>query len=95
MTFPNHWTIVTGLYPGFNGRLLIVNFYLLIKKSFKLKFFIGIVGNTVYDPDLDIKMNLLSGPGNLEVVWWNTTDPIWLTAKEQVFFCYLKCKYLM
>lgn len=61
LTFPNHWTIVTGLYPGFNG----------------------IVGNTVYDPEQDIKMNLLSGPSKTDVVWWNTTDPIWLTAREQ------------
>lgn len=40
-------------------------------------------------------MNLLAGPGNLEAVWWNTTDPIWLTAKEQVFVLLFKVSYFI
>jgi predicted AlkP superfamily pyrophosphatase or phosphodiesterase len=44
-----------------------------------------IVGNTIYDPAYDIKINLLSGNATIKLdpMFWNTTEPIWLTAKNQ------------
>ena len=43
-----------------------------------------IVGNSVFDPDYNEYVNLLRGNNKLDVKWWNTTEPIWLTAKKQV-----------
>jgi ectonucleotide pyrophosphatase/phosphodiesterase family protein 5 len=57
-TFPNHWTLLTGLYPESHG----------------------IVGNTVYDPVANLKMKLAKSS---ELLWWNHTEPVWLTAKKQ------------
>lgn len=42
-----------------------------------------IVGNSVFDPDYNEYVNLLRGTSKLDVKWWNTTEPIWLTAKKQ------------
>jgi predicted AlkP superfamily pyrophosphatase or phosphodiesterase len=63
LTFPNHFTIVTGLYPESQG----------------------ITGNKVYDSDLDDKINFLAyrDANKLNPKWWNKSEPIWLTAKNQ------------
>ena len=52
LTFSNHFTIVTGLYPESQG----------------------IVGNKVYDPDYDDKVNFLeyNGKDKFDPKWWNT-----------------------
>ncbi|MEM1268600.1 MAG: ectonucleotide pyrophosphatase/phosphodiesterase [Bacteroidota bacterium] len=59
-TFPNHYTLVTGLYPENHG----------------------IVGNTMYDPEMDARFSL----GNRDAVrdsrWWGG-EPIWSTAEKQ------------
>lgn len=61
LTFPNHYTLVTGKN---------------IDKH-------DIVGNTVYDPDYKKKISLIGDRDKLNVEWWNSSDPIWLTAKDQ------------
>ena len=43
----------------------------------------GIVGNRIYDPATNQMINLLGDPNSLEPQWWNQTEPIWLTAKQQ------------
>ncbi len=49
----------------------------------------GIVSNDFYDPLYNQTVEL-QGPSGTEVRWWNNTDPIWYTAKQQVdFFCHL------
>lgn len=63
LTFPNHYSIVTGLYIESHG----------------------IIGNSLYDPDKNEKVNFLGGNNSLETKWWNSAEPIWLTAKNQVF----------
>ncbi|RNA12305.1 type I phosphodiesterase nucleotide pyrophosphatase family [Brachionus plicatilis] len=67
LTFPNHYTIVTGLYMENHG----------------------IVGNSYYDPEADRIVRFLSDKDSLQPRWWNKTDPIWLTAKNQESI--LKC----
>lgn len=45
-----------------------------------------IVGNTVYDPYYGAngtKISLISDSDSKNVKWWNSSDPIWLTAKDQ------------
>ena len=44
----------------------------------------GIVGNSLYDADLNKSVNFLGGTDTLNPQWWNKADPIWLTAKNQV-----------
>lgn len=64
LTFPNHYTIVTGLYMENHG----------------------VTANTVYDSLYDEKLSFTGG-GYLDktnVKWWNQTEPIWLSAKNQV-----------
>ena len=49
LTFPNHFTLVTGLYMESHG----------------------IVGNSVYDVELNESVNFLSGTDTLNPKWWN------------------------
>jgi hypothetical protein len=44
----------------------------------------GIVGNTIYDPEYNMKVKLQSGGLAGSPQWWNKTEPIWITAKSQV-----------
>jgi hypothetical protein len=60
LTFPNHHTLVTGLYIESHG----------------------IVGNSFYDPNYDIKVNLIGGTNANEEQWWNQSEPVWLTARN-------------
>lgn len=62
LTFPNHYSLVTGLYQ--EGH--------------------GVVGNTIWDPATQKKINYLDNSvDSKNVVYWNGADPIWLTAKNQ------------
>lgn len=64
LTFPNHYTLVTGLYMENHG----------------------ITANTIYDSLYDAKISF-TGKNYLEktnIKWWNQTEPIWLSAKNQV-----------
>ena len=64
MTFPNHYTLVTG------------------KNIDKHE----IVGNNIYDPLYGVngtKLSLIGGDETKDPKWWNSSDPIWLTAKDQ------------
>lgn len=68
LTFPNHFTLVTGLYQESHG----------------------IVGNTLFDPKIDKRVNFLSDSYANDEMWWDQAEPIWLSAKRQVhlsFFC--------
>ena len=42
----------------------------------------GVVGNTIYDPSADLKLSLLRDKLKGEERWWNRSDPIWLSAKN-------------
>ena len=43
----------------------------------------GVVGNNVYDPTANYKVDLIRDyPTNSQERWWNISDPIWLTAKN-------------
>lgn len=55
LTFPNHFSIVTGLNNENHG----------------------IVGNSIYDPSYNKKVNLIRDNNALEVQWWNRSEPIW------------------
>lgn len=59
-TFPNHYSIATGLYPARHG----------------------IVGNTIYDPDLDAWFRLSDREAVEDSRWW-LGEPIWVTAEKQ------------
>lgn len=59
-TFPNHWTLVTGLHP--------INH--------------GIVGNTFYDPGLDLHFVNSDRDHSLDRRFWGG-EPIWQTAAIQ------------
>jgi hypothetical protein len=73
LTFPNHYTLVTGLYQESHG----------------------IVGNTLYDPDIDRRINLLSDSDANSAKWWDQAEPIWFTAKKQVdFYLYILRDFL-
>ena len=61
LTFPNHFTLVTGLYQESHG----------------------IVGNTLFDPNIDKKVNFLQDSYANDEMWWDQAEPIWLTAKRQ------------
>jgi hypothetical protein len=41
------------------------------------------VGNSFYDPSYRSYVNLISGSNALEEQWWNQSEPVWLTAKNQ------------
>lgn len=58
-TFPNHWTLVTGMYP--------INH--------------GIVGNTFYDPKLDLEFVNTDPTKSLDRRFWGG-EPIWTTARK-------------
>lgn len=60
-TFPNHWTIVTGLHPSEHG----------------------IVGNTFYDPKLDLRFVNVDPKSGLDPKFWQGGEPVWLTAARQ------------
>ena len=47
----------------------------------------GIIGNKAYDPNFDEKVNFLdrNDANRFNPKWWNNTEPIWLSAKNQVF----------
>jgi predicted AlkP superfamily pyrophosphatase or phosphodiesterase len=64
LTFPNHYTLVTGQNVENHG----------------------IVANTVYDPLYDKKVSLLGQFAVYDAQWYNQSDPIWLTAKNQLSF---------
>lgn len=59
-TFPNHYTIVTGLYAGQHG----------------------IIGNTMYDPELDAWFRMSDRQAVADGRWWKG-EPIWVTAERQ------------
>lgn len=59
-TFPNHWTLVTGLYPANHG----------------------IVGNTFYDPELEMRFVNTDPAQSLDPRFWGG-EPIWKTARLQ------------
>lgn len=56
-TFPNHWTLVTGLRPDRHG----------------------IVANNMEDP---ARPGELFTMANDDPFWWNTAEPIWVTAEK-------------
>lgn len=59
-TFPNHYSIATGLYPAHHG----------------------IVGNTIYDPDMDSWFRISDREAVEDSRWW-LGEPIWVTAEKQ------------
>src|SRR5436305_14287988 len=60
VTFPNHWSIVTGLYPESHG----------------------IVGNSFWDPELEMEFVYTDPERSLQAYWWGG-EPIWTTAERQ------------
>lgn len=58
-TFPNHWTLVTGMYPIHHG----------------------IIGNTFYDPELDLEFVNTNSTKSLDRRLWGG-EPVWTTAKK-------------
>jgi ectonucleotide pyrophosphatase/phosphodiesterase family protein 5 len=60
-TFPNHWTLVTGMYMESHG----------------------ITGNKLYDSSTNESINFLRDKESNDEKWWNKTEPIWLSAKDQ------------
>lgn len=44
-----------------------------------------ITGNSVYDSVYNEKMNFLRDSAKNDAKWWNKSEPIWLTARNQVF----------
>lgn len=71
LTFPNHFTLVTGMFLF----LKIVSSFVLLIKFLKGLYMEnhGIVANSFYDADLNQKINFL-GPASepkLDIKWWN------------------------
>lgn len=62
LTFPTHYSLVTGLHQESHG----------------------LVGNTIYDPKTDKRVNFLSDSFSNDEIYWDQAEPIWLTAKKQV-----------
>lgn len=60
VTFPNLYSIVTGLYPENHG----------------------IVGNRVYDPELDETLHMRDDEAQASSSWWGG-EPIWVSAEKQ------------
>lgn len=60
LTFPNHYTIATGLHPQHHG----------------------IVGNDIYDPQLDASFSMNNKAAVQDGRWW-WGEPIWITAEKQ------------
>jgi predicted AlkP superfamily pyrophosphatase or phosphodiesterase len=59
-TFPNFYSIATGLYPENNG----------------------IVGNTMFDPELQANFRMSDRAAVEDGRWWGG-EPIWVTAEKQ------------
>lgn len=59
-TFPNHWTLVTGLYPSEHG----------------------IVGNTFYDPLLQLQFINTNPKFGMNPQFWKGSEPLWATAEK-------------
>ena len=59
-TFPNHYSIATGLYADHHG----------------------IVGNAMYDPELDASFSMRDRAAVSDSRWWGG-EPIWVTAEAQ------------
>lgn len=71
LTFPNHFTLVTGLYQESHG----------------------IVGNTVFDPNIDKRVNFAGDSWANDEMWWDQAEPIWMTARKQVYnLCLIKSR---
>jgi hypothetical protein len=79
VTYPNHWTLATGLYPQYHGNsqtelnYLISCYLLYMSKK-------GMVANIMYDPDLNETFYAYSS-GENETKWYgqnNQTIPIWI-----------------
>lgn len=45
--------------------------------------FHGIIGNSVYDPDLNLKADFVTGTNAFEVAFWNKSEPIWSSVRRQ------------
>jgi predicted AlkP superfamily pyrophosphatase or phosphodiesterase len=60
VTFPNHYTLVTGLYPESHG----------------------VVGNTFWDPELELEFYYTDPLRSLQEKWWGG-EPLWATAEKQ------------
>jgi predicted AlkP superfamily pyrophosphatase or phosphodiesterase len=43
----------------------------------------GIIGNSVYDPDSNMKADFVQGTNAYELQFWNQSEPIWMTARKQ------------
>jgi predicted AlkP superfamily pyrophosphatase or phosphodiesterase len=59
-TFPNHYSVVTGLYPAHHG----------------------IVANTIYDPQTELRFSLSDRASVGDARWWGG-EPIWNTVQRQ------------
>ena len=59
-TFPNHYTLVTGLWAEHHG----------------------VVGNNMYDPELDALFELGNAKSMEDTRWWGG-EPLWITAERQ------------
>ncbi|KAL0967137.1 hypothetical protein UPYG_G00248270 [Umbra pygmaea] len=59
-TFPDHYTLVTGLHAEAHG----------------------IVGNEMYDPDLNASFSM-EEPSAYEPRWWAGAEPLWVTNQKQ------------
>ncbi|KAJ8008722.1 hypothetical protein DPEC_G00081370 [Dallia pectoralis] len=59
-TFPDHYTLVTGLHAETHG----------------------IVGNEMYDPDLNASFSM-EGPSAYDPRWWAAAEPLWVTNQKQ------------
>ncbi|XP_045577185.1 ectonucleotide pyrophosphatase/phosphodiesterase family member 5 [Salmo salar] len=59
-TYPDHYTLVTGLHAETHG----------------------IVGNEMYDPDLNASFSMET-PSAYEPRWWAGAEPLWVTNQKQ------------
>lgn len=64
--------------------ILIYKLILIYTIIFGDIFNLGIVSNQVYDPRINVRMNLLTGSTASDPFWWNSTEPIWVTARKKV-----------
>ena len=44
----------------------------------------GIVGNFFHDPETNVFANFLFGDNSHDIQWWNASEPVWMTASNQV-----------
>lgn len=68
ITFPNHYSIVTGLHAESVWTVLTKH---------------GIVGNTFYDPITKRNFTYTSPSDNRDPHWWKSGEPIYTTAETQ------------